>query len=97
MTCDLFVLEEGRRVAREIVREAPAFDYYVRRVELVLRLAGEKSGSEQKKQQYLTREYAETPRGSRIASISDQARGRLASIRQELQEQGAGEHEHGAD
>ncbi|MCX4530956.1 MULTISPECIES: hypothetical protein [unclassified Streptomyces] len=87
---DYFLLEEGRRVSREIIREAPAFDYYVQRVELVLRLAGEKSGSELKKQQYLTREYAETPRGTRIASISEQARRRLTAIRHELQEQEAG-------
>jgi hypothetical protein len=62
----------------------------VQRVEDVLRLAGEKSGSELKKQQYLTREYADTPRGSRIGSISEQARRRLADFRQQLQVQGAG-------
>ncbi|MFJ1610786.1 hypothetical protein ACIOHS_46940 [Streptomyces sp. NPDC088253] len=87
---DYLLLEHGRHVVREIIRQAPAFDYYVQRVELVMRLAGEKSGSELKKQQYLTREYAETPRGSRIGSITEQARRRLAAFRQELQEQGAG-------
>jgi hypothetical protein len=88
---DYFLLEHGRYVAQEIIRQAPAFDYYVQRVELVMRLAGEKSGSELKKQQYLTREYADTPRGSRIGSISEQARCRLAAIRQQLQKEGAGE------
>ncbi|MGW2827094.1 hypothetical protein ACWC24_39890 [Streptomyces sp. NPDC001443] len=87
---DYFLLEHGRHVVREIVREAPAFDYYVQRVELVMRLAGEKSGSELKRQQYLTTEYAETPRGSRIGSISEQARARLAVFRQELQVQASG-------
>ncbi|MFM9812908.1 hypothetical protein ACKI16_30905 [Streptomyces scabiei] len=87
---DYFLLEHGRHVAREIIRQAPAFDYYVQRVELVMRLAGEKSGSELKKQQYLTREYAETPRGRRIGAISEQARQRLATCRQQLQEQGTG-------
>lgn len=86
---DYFLLDHGRLVAREIIRQAPAFDYYVRRVELVMRLAGEKSGSELKKQQYLTHEYAETPRGSRIGSISEQARQRLVAIRQ-LKEQESG-------
>ncbi|WP_329345004.1 hypothetical protein OG252_51545 [Streptomyces sp. NBC_01352] len=87
---DYFLLEHGRHVAREIIRQEPAFDYYVQRVEQVMRLAGEKSGTELKKQQYLTREYAETPRGSRIGAISEQARRRLAAFRQELQEQGPG-------
>ncbi|WP_346096702.1 hypothetical protein [Streptomyces olivaceiscleroticus] len=87
---DYFLLEHGRHVAREIVRQEPAFDYYVKRVEEVLRLAGEKSGSELKRQQYLTREYAETPRGDRIAAISEQARQRLAAFRQQLQVQEAG-------
>ncbi|MEU4494194.1 hypothetical protein AB0F96_12275 [Streptomyces sp. NPDC023998] len=86
---DYFLLDHGRHVAREIIRQAPAFDYYVQRVELVMQLAGEKSGSELKRQQYLTHEYAETPRGSRIGSISEQARQRLVAIRQ-LKEQESG-------
>ncbi|MFE1836518.1 hypothetical protein [Streptomyces sviceus] len=87
---DYFLLEQGRHVAREIIRQAPVFDYYVQRVELVMQLAGEKSGSELKKQQYLTPEYAETPRGSRIGSISEQARQRLVALRQQALEQETG-------
>ncbi|MEU7124276.1 hypothetical protein [Streptomyces zaomyceticus] len=87
---DYFLLEHGRHVAREIIRQEPDFGYYVQRVEDVLRLAGEKSGSALKKQQYLTREYADTPRGSRIGSITEQARRRLADFRQQLQVQGVG-------
>lgn len=80
---DYYLLQHGRHVVQEIIREAPAFAYYVDRVGLVLALAGDRLGSELKDMQYRIPEYAETPRGQEIRSISAKARGRrLAALRQ---------------
>ena len=88
---DYFLLERGRHVAREIVSQAPAFDYYVQRVKLVLLLASGQSGSELKTRQYQQPEYAEAALRTRIAAVSTHARARLATLRQEMAEQGTGE------
>ncbi|MFD6892704.1 hypothetical protein [Streptomyces sp. NPDC059957] len=87
---DYYLLQHGRHVVREIIREAPAFAYYVERVSLVLALAGDRRGSELKDMQYRIPEYAQTPRGQEIQSISTKARGRLAVLRQQLAVQGGG-------
>lgn len=78
---DYFLLEEGRKVAREIVCEEPVFSYYVDRVQLVLALADGLGGTRLKERQYLQREYAETAWGSPIGSVSVRARERLARLR----------------
>lgn len=88
---DYYLLQHGRQVVQEIIREAPAFAYYVDRVGLVLALAGDRRGSELKDMQYRIPEYAETPRGQEIRSISAKARGRLAALRQELATHGGGQ------
>lgn len=77
---DYYLLALGRDVAREIVAAAPEFEYYVARVALVLEMAGGRGGSELKKQQYLQREYAQTPLGTRIGAVTAQARARLAEL-----------------
>lgn len=77
---DYYLLALGRQVAREIVSTAPEFGYYVSRVELVLELAGERGGSELKKRQYLQREYATAPLGTRIGAVTGKARARLAQL-----------------
>lgn len=78
---DYFLLEEGRQVARNIIEQAPVFDYYVQRVQLVVALADGLGGSQLKERQYLHREYAEAARGERIGSITTRARQRLVALR----------------
>ncbi|WP_432079343.1 hypothetical protein [Streptomyces sp. YPW6] len=78
---DYFLLGDGRRVANEIVSQEPVFQYYVERVALVVALADGLGGTELKARQYLQREYAQTDRGTRIGSVSAQARTRLEQFR----------------
>ncbi|WP_406318556.1 hypothetical protein [Streptomyces sp. NBC_00118] len=85
---DYFLLEAGRQVAREMIRQVPVFSYYVDRVQLVLALADGLGGTQLKQRQYLQREYAETVRGERIGSVSVRARARLAQLRAQAQVNG---------
>ncbi|MFC5765429.1 hypothetical protein [Actinacidiphila bryophytorum] len=85
---DYFLLQPGRVVAREVIREAPAFGYYVERARLVVALADGLGGSELKKRQYLQREYAEAVRGERIGSVAVRARVRLEKLRAQAQAKG---------
>lgn len=78
---DYFLLMSGRTVAREMLQQVPAFQYYVDRVGLVLDLADGRGGSQLKRQQYLQREYAEAARGDRIGPVSARARARLEGLR----------------
>lgn len=78
---DYYLLQEGRRVAREVIEQAPTFSYYVDRVALVLALADGRGGNQLKKRQYLQREYAEANRGERIGSVVVRARERLKDLR----------------
>lgn len=89
---DYFLLTAGRTVAREVIQEAPAFQYYVDRVGLVLDLADGRGGSQLKRQQYLQREYADAARGDRIGSVSVRARARLEQLRRQAEDGGTGEH-----
>ncbi|MFG2232699.1 hypothetical protein ACGFNX_22280 [Streptomyces sp. NPDC048723] len=89
---DYFLLAAGRTVVRDVLHQAPAFQYYVDRVGLVLDLADGRGGSQLKKQQYLHREYAEAARGDRIGSVSLRARARLEKLRERAAvKRGAGE------
>ncbi|MFD8079015.1 hypothetical protein ACFV3E_40955 [Streptomyces sp. NPDC059718] len=92
---DYFLLAAGRKVAREVIQEAPVFQYYVDRVRLVLLLAEGKGGSQLKEQQYLQREYAEAARGERIGSVSARARKRLERLRSQVAIEGDGVGGHG--
>jgi hypothetical protein len=81
---DYYLLEVGRRVARDIVGAEPVFRYYVDRVDLVVRLADGLGGTQLKRRQYLQREYVETPRRERIGTVAARARGRLETFRTAL-------------
>ncbi|GAA2354081.1 hypothetical protein GCM10009854_35130 [Saccharopolyspora halophila] len=81
---DYYLLSRGREVARDLVAQAPAFRYYVQRVRLVLDLADGRGGNQLRNRQYLQSEYAGAARGSRIASIAERVRIRLARLRAEL-------------
>ncbi|TDC55596.1 hypothetical protein E1281_11730 [Actinomadura sp. KC345] len=89
-----YLLPAGRRVAREIIEEAPAFTYYVNRARLVVALADGLGGSELKRRQYLQAEYAETPRGDRIGSVASRARDRLDHLRAALATKEEGREEY---
>ncbi|MEV0675945.1 hypothetical protein AB0I60_05415 [Actinosynnema sp. NPDC050436] len=81
---DFYLLEEGRRVARDIVAAEPVFQYYVERVDLVVRLADGLGGTQLKKRQYLQREYADTPLREHISTVAPRARARLAALQADL-------------
>ena len=81
---DYYLLARGRDVARTLVAQAPSFGYYVRRVRLVLELADGRGGNQLRERQYLQSEYACAARGSRITSIAERVRVRLARLRAEL-------------
>lgn len=89
---DYYLMREGRAVARELIRQAPVFDYYVERVACVVELADGLGGSQLKKRQYLQREYAETVRGERIGSVSVRARARLEALRAQVASAETGDH-----
>ena len=78
---DYYLLSRGREVAQTVVATAPAFSYYVDRVQLVLDLADGRGGNELKERQYLQDEYATTELGTRIGSMSARARSRLTQLR----------------
>lgn len=71
----------GRRVARDIVTEESALQYYVDRVALLVEVTSGRGGTELKDEQYLQQEYAGTAYNARIGAITDRVRTRLAAIR----------------
>lgn len=81
---DFYLLNEGERVVREIVASEPVFQYYVDRVDLVVRLADGIGGTQLKKRQYLQREYADTPLREHISTVAPRARARLAALQVDL-------------
>lgn len=72
----------GRGVARDIVTQEPALQYYVDRVALLVDVTAGRGGSELKDEQYLQQEYAGTAYNARIGAIAGRVRKRLAAIRQ---------------
>jgi len=76
-----YLLRAGRALAEGIVAEAPALAWYVDRTKQVVALVDGLGGSQLKKRQYLLRDYADTPVGSYITPITDQARERLRALR----------------
>ncbi|MFE7215488.1 hypothetical protein ACFU93_37385 [Streptomyces sp. NPDC057611] len=76
-----YLLQAGRTLAVNIVVEAPALAWYVERTKRVVALVDGLGGSQLKKRQYLLRDYADTPIGSYITPITDQARARLRALR----------------
>jgi hypothetical protein len=71
----------GRHVAREIVAEEPALQYYVDRVALLVAVTAGRGGTELKDEQYFQQEYAGTAFNARIGSIAGRVRERLAEVR----------------
>lgn len=73
----------GRQVARDIVSQEPALQYYVDRVALLVDVTAGRGGTELKDEQYLQQEYAATAYNARIGAIAGRVRDRLAAIRQD--------------
>jgi hypothetical protein len=76
-----FLLERGREVARSLVRDAPALEWYVKRTELVVSLVDGLGGTQIKNRQYLLSDYADTPWKQYIAPITERARERLNQLK----------------
>ncbi|MER7179501.1 hypothetical protein ABT404_08450 [Streptomyces hyaluromycini] len=78
---DYYLRARGRQVADTIVRHEPDLSWYVERTQTVVSLFKGLSPSGVKDRQYLQGDYADTPVGSYIVSITEQARGRLEELR----------------
>jgi hypothetical protein len=76
-----YLLDRGRTTAQALLEQAPALGWYVARTRTVVALVDGLGGSHIKDRQYLQREYADTPIGSYIPPITEQARRRLTAIR----------------
>ena len=76
-----YLLSKGRTTAATLLAQAPALDWYGERTRTVVALVDGLGGSHIKDRQYLQREYADTPIGSYIPPITEQARRRLAEVR----------------
>ena len=71
----------GRQVARDIVAQEPALQYYVDRVAFLVDVTSGRGGTELKDEQYLQQEYAGTAYNARIGAIAGRVRERLGVIR----------------
>ncbi|MFF0465711.1 hypothetical protein [Streptomyces mexicanus] len=76
-----FLLERGREVARSLVQDAPALEWYVKRTQLVVALVDGLGGTQIKNRQYLLSDYADTPWRQYISPITEQARARLRQLK----------------
>ncbi|MEU5565496.1 hypothetical protein [Micromonospora musae] len=76
-----YLLEKGQTTVVDLLTEAPALGWYGDRTRTVVALVDSLGGSHIKARQYLQREYADTPIGSYIPPITEQARLRLAEVR----------------
>jgi hypothetical protein len=78
---DFVILPAAFAFIDRIGREQPALSWYRERVELVLTLAGFRSGSSLKEDQYLHPEYRDARHGTEIPSIKERVLTRLEAIR----------------
>lgn len=66
---------------QDVIDQQPTLAWYKERAELVLRLAGLRSGSSLKDDQYLHPEYRDAPMGTEIPSIQGRVLARLERLR----------------
>jgi hypothetical protein len=78
---DFIVLPTSFAFIERIEREQPSLGWYRSRVELVMTLAGFRSGSDLKGDQYLHPEYRDARHGTEIPSIKERVLARLRSLR----------------
>ncbi len=74
---DYYLTRPGRETADCILRDAPAFAYFVDRTRAVAALADGHRGTHLKDRQYQQGEYRDTAIGARIATIAPRVRARL--------------------
>jgi hypothetical protein len=74
---DYYLTQTGRDTADRILRDAPAFAYFVERTRAVATLADGYRGTQLKDRQYQQEEYRDTVIGARIATIAPRVRARL--------------------
>lgn len=67
----------------DVIRQHPSLAWYRDRAELVSTLAGLRSGSSLKEEQYLHKEYRDAPLGTEIPSIKDRVLARIQRLRDE--------------
>ena len=68
---------------QDVIDQQPSLAWYKERTELVMRLAGLRSGSSLKDDQYLHPEYKDAPLGTEIPSIQGRVLARLERLRGE--------------
>jgi DNA-binding PadR family transcriptional regulator len=72
--------ERGRAAMAQLSALGPELDWYAKRAELVMRVAGGAGGKMLKDRQYLQLEYAATELGKPIAPIAERVRSRLDEL-----------------
>lgn len=83
---DYFLLQAGRDTVARIGTDFPELMWYSTRSALVVQLAEGQGATQLKDRQYIVDEYLNTSHGVRIPSITERARGRLAAIREDIEE-----------
>ncbi|ALG75316.1 hypothetical protein VY88_24910 [Azospirillum thiophilum] len=80
---DFFLLRKGRELGTQLVDEAPLLRWYRDRAALVASVAGNDSGNQLKKRQYVQAEYQGAKYGDMIVPIKERVLARLAKLREE--------------
>jgi hypothetical protein len=78
---DFLLMEKGEQFCLTCLKEAPLLHWYSERAQLVASIAGDRSGSALKQQQYERASYAETAIGGIIPSIAAEVAARLEQLR----------------
>jgi hypothetical protein len=78
---DVFIEPAAQAFLDDAVQKQPVLRWYQERVGLALTVAGMRSGSSLKEDQYLHEEYRNAPYGTEIPSIKDRVLARLKKLR----------------
>lgn len=81
---DFLILARAIELASDIMHKAPILRWYADRAKVVATLAGARTGTALKKQQYERSSYAGTERGAEIPSIKAEVIARFAKIKERL-------------
>jgi hypothetical protein len=77
---EFIVLPAAQTFIAQATQDQPSLKWYDDRMEMVMRIAGDRSGSSLKDDQYESAEYRDTPYGATIPSIKERVLARLATI-----------------
>jgi len=81
---DFLLTFRGAELCTSCITAAPILTWYANRAELVAKVAGDKSGTALKQQQYARASYAETELGGVIPPIGDEVLRRLEQLNAEV-------------